>query len=32
MIFRHESGLEEWMAFFGDPEGQLLAIMSQVQG
>jgi catechol 2,3-dioxygenase-like lactoylglutathione lyase family enzyme/DNA-binding CsgD family transcriptional regulator len=32
MIFRHESGLEEWMAFFPDPDGHLLAIMSQVQG
>lgn len=31
MIFRHESGLEEWMAFFADPDGHLLAIMSQVQ-
>jgi DNA-binding CsgD family transcriptional regulator/catechol 2,3-dioxygenase-like lactoylglutathione lyase family enzyme len=32
MIHRHESGLEEWMAFFPDPDGHLLAIMSQVQG
>lgn len=32
MIFRHDSGLEEWMAFFSDPDGHLLAIMSQVQG
>jgi len=31
MIFRHQSGLEEWMAFFPDPDGHLLAIMSQVQ-
>jgi catechol 2,3-dioxygenase-like lactoylglutathione lyase family enzyme len=31
VIFRHESGLEEWMAFFPDPDGHLLAIMSQVQ-
>jgi catechol 2,3-dioxygenase-like lactoylglutathione lyase family enzyme len=30
MIFRHESGMEEWMAFFPDPDGHLLAIMSQV--
>jgi catechol 2,3-dioxygenase-like lactoylglutathione lyase family enzyme/DNA-binding CsgD family transcriptional regulator len=30
MIARHESGLEEWMAFFPDPDGHLLAIMSQV--
>jgi DNA-binding CsgD family transcriptional regulator/catechol 2,3-dioxygenase-like lactoylglutathione lyase family enzyme len=32
MIHRHESGLEEWMAFFPDPDGRLLAIMSQIQG
>jgi len=31
MIFRHESGLEEWMAFFEDPDGGLLALMAQVQ-
>ncbi|HVQ90017.1 MAG TPA: LuxR C-terminal-related transcriptional regulator [Mycobacteriales bacterium] len=31
MIFRHESGLEEWMAFFVDPDGRPLAIMAQVQ-
>lgn len=30
MIHRHESGMEEWMAFFKDPDGQLLALMSQV--
>lgn len=30
MIYRHESGMEEWMAFFPDPDGHLLAIMSQV--
>lgn len=29
MIFRHESGVEEWMAFFTDPEGRPLAIMAQ---
>ncbi|GAA0712160.1 VOC family protein [Dactylosporangium roseum] len=29
MIHRHESGTEEWMAFFTDPDGGLLAIMSQ---
>ena len=29
MIHRHDSGLEEWMAFFPDPDGHLLAIMSQ---
>jgi len=31
MIHRHESGVEEWMAFFKDPDGHLLAIMAQIQ-
>jgi len=31
MIHRHEDGTEEWMAFFEDPDGRLLAIMSQVK-
>jgi len=31
LIFRHPDGLEEWMAFFKDPEGRLLALMSQVR-
>jgi len=30
MIHRHASGIEEWMAFFDDPDGQPLAIMAQV--
>jgi DNA-binding CsgD family transcriptional regulator/predicted enzyme related to lactoylglutathione lyase len=30
LIHRHESGEEEWMAFFSDPDGQPLAIMAQV--
>ena len=30
MIHRHESGVEEWMAFFADPDGQPLALMAQV--
>ena len=30
MIHRHADGTEEWMAFFRDNEGRLLAIMSQV--
>jgi catechol 2,3-dioxygenase-like lactoylglutathione lyase family enzyme len=30
MIHRHESGVEEWMAFFEDVDGRLLALMSQV--
>jgi catechol 2,3-dioxygenase-like lactoylglutathione lyase family enzyme len=32
MIHRHESGVEEWMAFFEDVDGKLLALMSQVGG
>jgi DNA-binding CsgD family transcriptional regulator/catechol 2,3-dioxygenase-like lactoylglutathione lyase family enzyme len=31
MIFRHDDGTEEWMAFFTDPEGRALAIMAQVR-
>ena len=31
LIHRHESGMEEWMAFFPDPDGHLLAIMAQVE-
>jgi len=31
LIHRHGDGTEEWMAFFKDPDGQLLAIMSQVK-
>jgi catechol 2,3-dioxygenase-like lactoylglutathione lyase family enzyme len=31
LVHRHESGVEEWMAFFEDPDGQLLALISQVQ-
>jgi DNA-binding CsgD family transcriptional regulator/catechol 2,3-dioxygenase-like lactoylglutathione lyase family enzyme len=30
MIHRHPDGTEEWMAFFKDNEGRLLAIMTQV--
>jgi DNA-binding CsgD family transcriptional regulator/catechol 2,3-dioxygenase-like lactoylglutathione lyase family enzyme len=30
MIHRHADGTEEWMAFFKDPEGRSLAIMSKV--
>ena len=30
LIHKHDSGVEEWMAFFPDPDGQLLAIMAQV--
>lgn len=32
LIYRHEKGVEEWMAFFHDPDGQTLAIMAQVRG
>lgn len=28
MVHRHEDGTEEWMAFFRDPEGRPLALMS----
>src|SRR5439155_18978236 len=31
LIHRHESGIEEWMGFFRDPDGNLLAVMSQIQ-
>ena len=30
LIHKHADGTEEWMAFFKDPEGRTLAIMSQV--
>jgi catechol 2,3-dioxygenase-like lactoylglutathione lyase family enzyme len=30
MIHRHDNGVEEWMAFFHDPEGRPLGLMSQV--
>lgn len=29
MIHRHENGVEEWMAFFKDPDGRPLALMAQ---
>jgi methylmalonyl-CoA/ethylmalonyl-CoA epimerase len=31
MIFKHPDGTEEWMAFFNDPDGKPLAVMSQVK-
>ena len=31
MIHRHEDGTEEWMTFFKDNEGRLLALMEQVK-
>lgn len=31
LIHRHADGMEEWMAFFDDPEGRPLALMSQVR-
>jgi len=30
VIHRHATGIEEWMAFFDDPDGHPLALMSQV--
>jgi DNA-binding CsgD family transcriptional regulator/catechol 2,3-dioxygenase-like lactoylglutathione lyase family enzyme len=30
LIHRHENGIEEWMAFFRDPDRHILALMSQV--
>jgi len=29
LIHRHESSVEEWMAFFTDPDGHTLALMAQ---
>ncbi len=31
LIHKHADGTEEWMAFFKDPEGRALALMSQVK-
>lgn len=31
LIHKHADGTEEWMAFFKDPEGRTLAIMSQAR-
>ena len=31
LIHRHPDGTEEWMAFFEDPDGRPLAVMSQVK-
>ena len=30
LVHRHDSGVEEWMAFFPDSEGNRLALMSEV--
>jgi DNA-binding CsgD family transcriptional regulator/catechol 2,3-dioxygenase-like lactoylglutathione lyase family enzyme len=30
LIHRHESGMEEWMAFFHDSEGNMLALSAQI--
>ncbi|TCC10095.1 VOC family protein [Kribbella soli] len=30
LIHKHDNGIEEWMAFFPDPDGHLLALMAQV--
>ncbi len=32
LIHRHANGTEEWMAFFEDPDGRPLAVMSTVPG
>jgi DNA-binding CsgD family transcriptional regulator/catechol 2,3-dioxygenase-like lactoylglutathione lyase family enzyme len=31
LVHRHQDGTEEWMAFFKDPDGRVLAIMSQAK-
>ena len=31
LIHRHEDGTEEWMAFFHDPDGNIMALMSRVR-
>jgi catechol 2,3-dioxygenase-like lactoylglutathione lyase family enzyme len=31
LIHRHASGVEEWMAFFEDLDGKILALMSKVE-
>ena len=31
MVHRHADGTEEWMAFFKDPEGRPMAVMSQAR-
>jgi DNA-binding CsgD family transcriptional regulator/catechol 2,3-dioxygenase-like lactoylglutathione lyase family enzyme len=31
LVHRHADGTEEWMAFFKDPEGRFLALLSQVR-
>jgi catechol 2,3-dioxygenase-like lactoylglutathione lyase family enzyme len=30
LMHRHDSGVEEWMAFFADPDGNTLALLAQV--
>jgi catechol 2,3-dioxygenase-like lactoylglutathione lyase family enzyme len=31
LIYTHDDGAEEWMAFFEDPEGNALALMARVE-
>ena len=31
LIYKHPDGLEEWMAFFKDPDGGMLALMCQMR-
>jgi len=32
LIHRHPDGVEEWMGFFADPDGGILALMAQRHG
>jgi catechol 2,3-dioxygenase-like lactoylglutathione lyase family enzyme len=32
LVHRHPDGVEEWMGFFDDPDGNVLALMSKRQG
>lgn len=32
LVHRHDDGIEEWLAFFSDPEGRPLALMGQAPG
>ena len=31
LIHRHADGMEEWMAFFNDNDGKMLAVMAQIR-
>ncbi|ODT65685.1 MAG: hypothetical protein ABS75_30775 [Pelagibacterium sp. SCN 63-23] len=30
-VHRHDNGIEEWLAFFTDPEGRMLALIAQIE-